>query len=126
MRSLLSSLVTVVFVFALSTSFATTKNTPPCCRTIHIPPCEKLLCCNGMGGISYCDSSAGRYVCQNGEYSSCYCTRHAVMDLQKMEGCCIWQGGVVGLGASGLVMCRNGSISETCSPIPPEEAPIDP
>ena len=72
-------------------------------------------CCGGMGGIQYCDSSAGRYVCQNGEYSTCYCTRHAIMDLQKIEGCCLWQGGVFRVTERGLVVCNNGGVSEICS-----------
>lgn len=72
-------------------------------------------CCSQMGGISYCDSSAGRYVCKNGYYSSCYCTRHAVMDLQRIEGCCLWQGGVMAVDPMGLVICNNGGVSELCS-----------
>lgn len=72
-------------------------------------------CCSKMGGISYCDSSAGRYVCQNGFYSSCYCTRHAIMDMQSIEGCCIWQGGVFKVTPKGLVICNNGGVSELCS-----------
>lgn len=72
-------------------------------------------CCNKMGGIQYCDSSAGRFVCNNGYYSSCYCTRHAVMDLQKVEGCCLWQGGVMAIDGMGVVICNNGGASEVCS-----------
>ena len=72
-------------------------------------------CCADMGGISYCDSSAGRYVCQNGNYSSCYCTRHAVMDLERVRGCCLWQGGVMLVDPVGLVICNNGGVSEVCS-----------
>jgi hypothetical protein len=72
-------------------------------------------CCAEMGGISYCDSSAGRYVCKNGYYSSCYCTRHAVMDLQRIQGCCLWQGGVMAVDPMGLVICNNGGVSELCS-----------
>ena len=72
-------------------------------------------CCANMGGIQYCDSSAGRYVCKNGYYSSCYCTRHAVMDMQKIHGCCLWQGGVMLVDPLGLVICNNGGVSETCS-----------
>jgi hypothetical protein len=78
-------------------------------------------CCSRMGGISYCDSSAGRYVCQNGDYSSCYCTRHAVMDLQKIAGCCLWQGGVFKVSETGLVICNNGGVSEICSIQPPKQ-----
>lgn len=76
---------------------------------------KKDTCCGGMGGISYCDSSAGRYVCQNGDYSVCYCTRHAVMDLQFIQGCCIWQGGVRTVTALGKVICRDGTEAEICS-----------
>lgn len=73
-------------------------------------------CCNQMGGISYCDSSAGRLVCKNGFYSACYCTRHAVMDLQLLRGCCLWKGGVYPkLNAYGSVLCNDGSYSEECS-----------
>ncbi len=72
-------------------------------------------CCAGMGGINYCDSSAGRFVCCNGYYSSCYCDRHAVMDLQKFQGCCMWQGGVLKIDPMGLVICNNGGVSEVCS-----------
>ncbi|HBI21301.1 MAG TPA: neurogenic locus notch [Legionella sp.] len=78
-------------------------------------------CCGSMGGILYCDSSAGRYVCKNGDYSACYCTRHAVMDLQKIEGCCLWQGGVFKVNEMGLVICNNGGVSEMCSLQAPEQ-----
>lgn len=37
------------------------------------------------------------------------------MDLQKFEGCCLWQGGVLSLDSAGLVVCNNGGISEICS-----------
>ena len=74
-------------------------------------------CCRSMGGIRYCDSSAGRFVCNNGSYSSCYCTNHAVMDLQKLEGCCLWHGGVmkVDLNNNGIVICNDGSVSASCT-----------
>ena len=82
-------------------------------------------CCRGMLGIQYCDSSAGRYVCANGYYSSCYCTRHAVMDLQKIEGCCLWQGGVFKIDKhSGLVICRDGGISSVCSAQKPSDKTV--
>lgn len=77
--------------------------------------CGKQTCCQGQGGISYCDSSAGRYVCNYGGYSTCYCTRHAVMDVQNVEGCCLWQGGVQKISTDGVVICNNGGISEVCS-----------
>lgn len=73
-------------------------------------------CCVNRGDTQYCDASAGRYVCGDGEYSSCYCTRHAVMNLQKFAGCCTWQGGVMKIDpASHLVICNNGGVSEVCS-----------
>ncbi|KGP62707.1 neurogenic locus notch [Legionella norrlandica] len=73
-------------------------------------------CCSRMGGINYCDSSAGRLVCNNGFYSTCYCTRHAVMDLQLLKGCCLWHGGVLPVyNPLGLVVCNDGYISEECT-----------
>ncbi len=83
--------------------------------------CGGADCCGGMGGIQYCDSSAGRYVCQNGRYSSCYCDRRAVMDMQAFEGCCMWQGGVFKIDELGLVICNNGGVSELCSLVHPTE-----
>ena len=78
-------------------------------------------CCDKMGGVSYCDSSAGRLVCKNGFYSTCYCTPHAVMDLQLFRGCCLWKGGVISTyNITGLVVCNDGSVSEECS-LSPEE-----
>ncbi|HHT0593766.1 TPA: neurogenic locus notch [Legionella anisa] len=78
-------------------------------------------CCSQMGGVSYCDSSAGRLVCKNGFYSTCYCTPHAVMDLNLFRGCCLWKGGVVSTYTiTGYVVCNDGSISEECS-LRPEE-----
>lgn len=80
-------------------------------------------CCYSMGGPSYCDSSAGRLVCKNGFYSTCYCTRHAVMDLQFLRGCCLWKGGVMQeYNATGLILCRDGSVSEECSIQNPAES----
>ena len=111
MRSQYRLFVTVAFLCIDSISFAAR----PSCDAAYVPTCDKIYCCNEMGGINYCDSSAGRYVCNNGYYSSCYCTRHAVMDLQKIEGCCLWQGGVVQLSETGHVVCRNGGVSEICS-----------
>lgn len=73
-------------------------------------------CCSRMGGVNYCDSSAGRIVCNNGFYSACYCDRHAVMDLQLLQGCCLWQGGVLPTrDGTGVVLCNDGSISEECT-----------
>ncbi|MBA2656308.1 MAG: hypothetical protein H0U70_04905 [Tatlockia sp.] len=112
MQSLVRLLALISF---LTISILSQANKLPPCDTNFIPFCDKQRCCNDMGGISYCDSSAGRYVCNNGYYSACYCTRHAVMDLQKISGCCLWQGGVLGTTPTGLVMCNNGGISELCS-----------
>lgn len=77
--------------------------------------CELNKCCGNMGGIRYCDSSAGRFVCNNGYYSSCYCDRHAIMDLRHIPGCCVWQGGVSRIDPTGQVVCNNGGISEECT-----------
>lgn len=79
-------------------------------------------CCDKMGGVQYCDSSAGRYVCNNGRYSSCYCKRSAVMDIQGLKGCCMWQGGVFKFDyKTGLLICNNGGVSEICSMLHVEE-----
>jgi len=83
---------------------------------IAVPSAYADTCCNRMGGISYCDSSAGRLVCKNGFFSTCYCTRHAVMDLQLLRGCCLWKGGVTGnYDTTGTVVCNDGSVSEECT-----------
>lgn len=81
-------------------------------------------CCEGYGGILYADSSSGRFVCRNGSISQCYSTRHAVMDLQKFKGCCMWQGGVKKITPVGKVLCRNGVISEICSTGPKETVAV--
>ncbi len=80
---------------------------------VHSAPCAD--CCDKMGGVQYCDSSAGRFVCKNGYYSTCYCDRHAVMDLQRIQGCCLWQGGVMAYDETGTVVCNNGGVSEICA-----------
>lgn len=77
--------------------------------------CETNGCCSGMGGVDYCDKSAGRLVCANGFYSSCYCSAHAVMDLQMVQGCCLWHGGVMAITPENIIVCRDGSFSELCS-----------
>ncbi len=85
---------------------------------------SESTCCGSMGGVSYCDSSAGRLVCNNGFYSTCYCTPHAVMDLQLLQGCCLWKGGVLPPsihGPLGYVICNDGSVSEECSLENPHE-----
>jgi hypothetical protein len=81
-------------------------------------------CCAGYGGILYGDSSSGRFVCRNGTISQCYSTRHAVMNLQKFRGCCMWNGGVKRVTAKGKVVCRNGTISEICSSRPKENVAV--
>ncbi|MCH9756057.1 MAG: neurogenic locus notch [Gammaproteobacteria bacterium] len=84
--------------------------------TLAAQNCGGANCCGKMGGIQYCDSSAGRYVCNNGRYSSCYCKRSAVMDMQAFAGCCMWQGGVFKFDEKdGLLICNNGGVSEVCS-----------
>ncbi len=97
MRLLYRLALASFMLFFISTSFASCDN-----------------CCGSMGGVSYCDSSAGRMVCNNGDFSACYCTRHAVMNLQELEGCCLWQGGVFKTDEKGMVICNNGAISELC------------
>ncbi len=37
------------------------------------------------------------------------------MDLQKLTGCCLWQGGVLRVTETGIVLCNNGSFSEICT-----------
>lgn len=84
--------------------------------SVFFSPAFADSCCNKMGGVNYCDSSAGRLVCNNGFYSACYCTRHAIMDLQLLSGCCLWHGGVLPTyDTSGLVVCNDGAVSEECS-----------
>ncbi len=62
----------------------------------------------------YCDTSAGRIVLNDGDYSKSYCRFNAVMDLQNIHECCTWQGGVL-LVRLGQVICRDGSVSPICS-----------
>ncbi len=90
--------------------FPSLPSMPKCSKN-----CDTNACCKGMGGVNYCDSSAGRLVCNNGFYSSCYCTRHAVMDMQHVQGCCLWQGGVKAITNQQIVLCRDGGYSEECS-----------
>lgn len=115
MQYLFRPLLKIIFILTCSISHAASHAVDPACDKNFIPFCDKQLCCNDMGGVSYCDSSAGRYVCNNGYYSACYCTRHAVMDLQQLSGCCLWQGGVMATTPTGLVLCNNGGVSEICS-----------
>ena len=72
-------------------------------------------------GTCYCDSSTGRNVLNNGDYSSSYCTRRAVMNMQKFEGCCMWKGGVAKITQKGGVQCNDGSTSELCTRQLPNE-----
>ena len=114
MQKLLSLLYFILLLGGV-TSLAE-ANTCGCTGKNCPPPCKERACCGGMGGILYCDSSAGRYVCHNGYYSSCYCTIHAIMDLQQIQTCCTWQGGVFTVvPESGLVICNNGGVSEICT-----------
>ena len=98
-----SILIIAIFMTSINPSLAGCGN------------CKCDNCCDQKGGIRYCDSSGGRYVCNNGDYSTCYCTNHAVMDMQKFAGCCMWQGGVLKTTPQGIVVCRNGSWAEICS-----------
>lgn len=112
--SLLNRLL-VSCLLMLTFSLAYASNCGSCAKENNCPQtCDR--CCGGMGGVQYCDSSAGRLVCKNGAYSSCYCDRHAVMDLDHLQGCCVWQGGVLDIDSStGMVVCNNGGISEVCT-----------
>jgi hypothetical protein len=75
-----------------------------------------FACCSKKTpDVCYCDSSVGRNVLNTGEYSSSYCTRRAVMNLQKFEGCCMWHGGVAKVSEKGGVQCKDGSRSELCT-----------
>ena len=114
MQKITSILVVAVFCsIALPQSFAAKCGAGGQCRQ---PLCEDQTCCGKMGGVSYCDSSAGRLVCNNGYYSSCYCTRHAVMDIQLLQGCCLWQHGVLRTDyQTGAVICNDGTISPECT-----------
>jgi hypothetical protein len=78
-------------------------------------------CCQGHGGILYSDSSMGRFVCNDGETSHCHSTRHAVMEMQKFTGCCLWSGGVSKMNSKGQVLCRDGGYSEICTISRPHE-----
>ncbi|VEG89869.1 neurogenic locus notch [Legionella spiritensis] len=113
MQRLMQLAVLIAMMFSLSSAYAGFCGTQKCQACPR--GCDVDVCCGQMGGIRYCDSSAGRYVCNNGYYSSCYCTRHAVMDLQDVNGCCLWQGGVLTVDPAGLVICNNGGVSELCS-----------
>lgn len=97
----------ITAIFSLALLFTTTVSAAS----------SRSDCCNGMGGARYCDSSAGRVVCNNGFYSSCYCKATAVMDLQFISGCCLWQGGVMKVDPMGIVICTDGSVSAICSTI---------
>lgn len=113
--SVVIRLLTVVFIL-LSANLAEASRCGQCEKDKTCEPvCYKDKCCQSMGGVQYCDSSAGRLVCNNGFYSSCYCTRHAVMDLGHVQDCCTWQGGVREINDKGFVVCNNGMISEVCS-----------
>ena len=98
-------------VWATSNSYAHChSDTSPACR------CEKKIpqpCCD-IEGISYCDTSAGHFVCKSGGYSQCICTRTAISSLQGVSGCCVWHGGVLS-DEMGVVVCADGSVSAVCS-----------
>ena len=44
------------------------------------------------------------------------------MNLQKLQGCCLWQGGIFKTDERGLVICNNGGVSEVCSLQTPTQA----
>lgn len=72
----------------------------------------------------YCDSSTGRYILNNGDTSSQYCTIHATMNLNKFSGCCMWHGGVAKNDGQ-TVHCNDGTDSEICAlQIPHDNAVI--
>lgn len=102
MRTIKTLFPFAIFLFA---AYTTTINAS----------CTGETCCASDGGISYCDSSSGRYVCKNGDYSTCYCTRHAVMEMNSFRGCCMWHGGVFRVNGYGAVICNDSTISELCS-----------
>lgn len=76
---------------------------------------ESKNCCYSSG-ISYCDQTAGHYVCKDGGYSACICTNAAPVSTyrQLALGCCLWHGGVAA-SSLGQVVCADGSLSEVCS-----------
>lgn len=76
---------------------------------------ESRNCCYSTG-ISYCDATAGHYVCKDGSYSACLCTNQAPVSTyrQLALGCCLWHGGVVA-SSLGQVVCADGSLSPVCS-----------
>lgn len=92
---------TVVLLLISSATFALCNK---CCKD----QCDSK-------NFHYCDSSAGRYINKNGDFSPCFCTKRAVMALQGADGCCLWQGGVLKVAPNGTVICNNGVISETCT-----------
>jgi len=99
MNSISIKLLSVIGVFYSSMGFS-----------YQDPQCGCSHC-----GILYNDSSSGRFVLRDGYYSQCYSTRHAVMDLQKFKGCCMWHGGVEKINNKGQVICRDQSIAELCT-----------
>lgn len=63
---------------------------------------------------TYCDTSAGFMVLNNGSYSKLYCRYSAIMNKQRVHGCCTWSGGILAV-KEGNVICRNGTVSAVCS-----------
>jgi hypothetical protein len=37
------------------------------------------------------------------------------MELERIEECCLWQGGVLDTNINGVVICNNGGVSEVCT-----------
>jgi hypothetical protein len=86
------------------------------CPFVILNAHAKIKCNSETNGtkILYCDTSAGRSVLDNGDYSKTYCRWIAVMDLQSVNTCCTWKGGVM-LVKQGKVICGDGSLSTVCS-----------
>lgn len=103
MKFTMKSINRLAFIpMLLCIALVTQSNAAPKCKD------EKTL------KILYCDTSAGRAVMKNGDYSKTYCTWRAVMDFQAIHDCCTWQGGVM-LVRMGKVICNNGTVSNVCS-----------
>lgn len=43
------------------------------------------------------------------------------MDLQHLQGCCLWQGGMLQTTPEGIVLCRDGTASIVCSMLKNDE-----
>lgn len=102
-------LILAIMTFDLSlTAFA---NNAESIREVE----ESARCC-APNGISYCDRTAGHYVCNDGGYSACICTETAPVSTyrQLALGCCLWHGGVA-KDTMGKIICGDGTTSDVCS-----------